>query len=463
MTGTEQKKILIVEDSWATAGELKSRLEKMGYQIAGVLKTGEDAVAFAMERKPDLIIMDIVLNGAMDGISAAEEIRKCCNVPFVFITSHTDNAILERAKLTDPDGYLLQPFTNEDLHVAVEIALQRHMYEKSLDEKERKYRVLFEESIDSIFFLDQDNRLIEVNRAMEYLFLYRRSDLLQMSLKDLFAGQVDYVFFEKELYTGGYVKNLEVNLVRSDGERIVCLVSANVIRDSSGAVSGYQGIIRDITEKRLIELERLESITKLREGMNGIIQAISMTVEARDPYTAGHQRRVSRLGRIIAEEMSLSHDTIDGIRLAGLIHDLGKISVPTEILSKPGRITTMEFDLIKIHSQVGYDILKKIHFPWPIADIVHQHHERIDGSGYPEGMKFDDMLIEAKIIGVADVVEAMASHRPYRAALGLELALNEIRENKGIRYDEDVVDACTTAISENRNEIEYELDNGTVT
>ncbi len=461
MTDTEKKKILIVEDDWATAGELKSRLEKMGYGVAEVLYSGEDAVEFAMENRPDLVIMDIVLKGNMDGITAAEEIRKCCSVPVVFLTSYIGNEVLDRAKLTDPYGYILKPFTGEDLHVAVEIALQRNIYEKSLDEKERKYRVLFEESIDSIFFLDQENSIIEANRAMEHLFLYRKNDLLQMNLRDLFAGQVDYVFFEQELYTSGYVKNLEISMVRSDGERIVCLISANVIRDAGGAVTGYQGIIRDITDKRIIELERLESVTKLREGMNGIIQAISMTVEARDPYTAGHQRRVSRLGRIIAEEMSLSRDAIDGIRLAGLIHDLGKISVPTEILSKPGRITTMEFDLIKIHSQVGYDILKKIHFPWPIADIVHQHHERLDGSGYPGGMKHDDMLIEAKIIGVADVVEAMASHRPYRAAMGLELALKEIQDNKGVLYDEDIVDACAAAIKENRNEIEHELDSGT--
>lgn len=184
------------------------------------------------------------------------------------------------------------------------------------------------------------------------------------------------------------------------------------------------------------------TFTKLRMSLNYTIEAISRMVVTKDPYTAGHQRRVADLARAIATEMGFSVKLIDGIRIAGSIHDIGKISIPAEILSKPSRLTDIEFDLIKTHTQIGYDILKDIEFPWPVADIVLQHHERINGTGYPNGLKGDDMIIEVKIMAVADVVEAMASHRPYRPARGIKFALNEISENKGILYDPDVASAC---------------------
>ncbi len=183
-------------------------------------------------------------------------------------------------------------------------------------------------------------------------------------------------------------------------------------------------------------------LEELRKVMGGVIQTLSITVEARDPYTAGHQRRVADLARSIASEMHLPKDTIEGIRLSSIVHDLGKIYVPAEILTKPGKLLPEEFNLIKVHPQVAYDILKTIDFPWPIAEIVYQHHERINGSGYPQGLTGDKIKLEARIIAVADVVEAMASHRPYRPAIGISEALNEIRKNKGILYDADAADAC---------------------
>jgi HD-GYP domain-containing protein (c-di-GMP phosphodiesterase class II) len=165
-------------------------------------------------------------------------------------------------------------------------------------------------------------------------------------------------------------------------------------------------------------------------------------VETRDPYTAGHQRRVADLARTIATEMNLHDDQIDGIRMAATIHDLGKISVPAEILSKPTKLTNIEFNPIKTHSQSGYNILKDIDFPWPVARTVLEHHERMNGSGYPDGLTGDNILMESRILAVADVVESMASHRPYRSALGIDAALNEISKNKGILYDPEVSDAC---------------------
>jgi len=191
-----------------------------------------------------------------------------------------------------------------------------------------------------------------------------------------------------------------------------------------------------------------ERVKELKRAMNATIETMSKIVEAKDPYTAGHQQRVSQLATAIAKELNLSQDKIEGIRIASLIHDIGKIGLPTEILSKPIKLSNIEFSLIKEHSQIGYDILKSIDFSYPVANIVLQHHERLNGSGYPHHLKGDEILLEACIIGVADVVEAMSSHRPYRPALGIDKALEEISQNKGILYDPEVVDACLKLFKE---------------
>jgi len=190
-------------------------------------------------------------------------------------------------------------------------------------------------------------------------------------------------------------------------------------------------IAKDITEQKRAEKFLNNTLERLRGVTGSVIQVIVAAVEFRDPYTAGHQKRVSDLGRAIATEMKLPDDHVEGIRIAGVIHDLGKISVPAEILSKPSKLNEMEFNLVKDHPLNGYGILKDVDFDWPIAEIVYQHHERLDGSGYPRGLKGEEILLEARILAVADVVEAMASHRPYRAALGLDAALEEITANRG--------------------------------
>jgi putative nucleotidyltransferase with HDIG domain len=169
---------------------------------------------------------------------------------------------------------------------------------------------------------------------------------------------------------------------------------------------------------------------------------MASAVEARDPYTAGHQIRSANLARAIATELGLQQDKIEGIRIAGSIHDIGKLSLPAEILSKPTKLSEIEFSLIKEHAKKGYEMLKDVESPWPLAEIVYQHHERINGSGYPRNLKGEEILIEARILTVADVVEAMASHRPYRPGLGIDAALNEIEKNRGIFYDDAVADAC---------------------
>ena len=214
------------------------------------------------------------------------------------------------------------------------------------------------------------------------------------------------------------------------------------------------GVARDMRERKRAEEELQRALKTLRRTLGATIQAMTFTVETRDPYTAGHQRRVTDLARTIATEMGLSKEQIEGIRMAAVIHDMGKITVPTDILSKPARLSEHEFGIIKCHPKVGYDILKTIEFPWPIAQIIFQHHERMDGSGYPQGLSGGEIILEARILGVADVVEAMASFRPYRPALGIDKALEEISRNRGALYDPEVVDACLRLFTEKRFKLE---------
>jgi HD-GYP domain-containing protein (c-di-GMP phosphodiesterase class II) len=223
-----------------------------------------------------------------------------------------------------------------------------------------------------------------------------------------------------------------------------------------------EALIREITDlrSRMAELEKSDaertqteaafskSLAKLKKATGFIIDVIVMVVETRDPYMAGHQKRVTDLARSIAAEMNLSEEIIDGIGMAGLIHDLGKLSIPAEILGQPRQLTDVEYSLVKTHPEIGYQLLKEIDFYRPVALIVYQHHERINGTGYPQGIKGEDILLEAKILGVADVVEAICRHRPYRAASGIDKALKEISQHSGVLYDPEVVDACTKLFSE---------------
>jgi putative nucleotidyltransferase with HDIG domain len=213
-----------------------------------------------------------------------------------------------------------------------------------------------------------------------------------------------------------------------------------------------------VLDARRAENELQNTLGKLEKALEGTFKAMSLTIELRDLYTAGHQRRVMNLAVAIAKEMNLSQDKVEGIRMAGIIHDIGKIAMPAEILTKPTRLSRTEFQLIKDHPRVGYDILKRIEFPWPVAQIVLQHHERVDGSGYPDGLVGDAILLEARILALADHVEALSSHRAYRPALGLDKAMEEIRRGRGIQFDSRVVDTCIKLFCEKGFHLKTEAD-----
>jgi len=206
-------------------------------------------------------------------------------------------------------------------------------------------------------------------------------------------------------------------------------------------------------ERNRMGQELQESFRRLKKGLEDTISVLARAIETRDPYTSGHQKRVSELSCLIGKEIHLPPEQLDGLRLAGLIHDIGKISIPSEILNKPGRLSEVEYNLIKTHSEIAYEILKHVDFPWPIADMVLQHHERLDGTGYPKGLKSDNILLEAKILAVADVVDAMAAHRPYRPSLGVDQALEEITRSRDRLYDSRIVEACLRVIDREGNRL----------
>ena len=232
------------------------------------------------------------------------------------------------------------------------------------------------------------------------------------------------------------------------GKQMPWVVTAAALRDSEGRFSGLVEKISDaeVLHRCLNELHLNQEL--VRKNMGALIQAMSMTIEKRDSYTAGHQRRVAKLCRAIATELGFSWDRIQGLRMAAAVHDLGKILIPHAILNKSGPMSEPEMAIIRMHPGTAYDILKNIDFPWPLAEIIYQHHERLDGSGYPRGLKGDQILMEARILGVADVVESMAFFRPYRPSVGLEEAKLEIERKKGTLYDPRVVDACLLLLNE---------------
>ncbi|MDT8285435.1 MAG: PAS domain S-box protein, partial [Thermovirgaceae bacterium] len=282
--------------------------------------------------------------------------------------------------------------------------------------------------------------LLDVNDAYCRMSGYSEQELLSMSISDLEAAEsaADVEEHIKNIIAGGEDR-FETLQRRKDGSISDVEVSTVYIPGEPGKIVAF---LRDITDRKRAEEELLRTAESLNNALAGTIRAMSRIVDLRDPYTAGHQKRMADLAGAIAAEMGMDEERVGFIRLAGSIHDIGKISVPAEILSKPAKLSETEFNLVRVHPQTGYDMLKDIDFPWPIADVILQHHERVDGSGYPNGLKGDEMLAEARILAVADVVESMASHRPYRATLGLDSALEEIEKNRGVLYTPAVVDAC---------------------
>lgn len=439
-----REKILVVEDERIVAEDIKLRLSGLAYTVCGIAFSGEEAVKKTEEMRPDLVLMDIVLEGRMDGVEAASLVKSRFSIPIVYLTAYADDKTLERAKMTEPFGYLLKPFEDRDLKTTIEMAFYKFRMERMLRESERRYRGVVENAHDAIY-IQTASGFQYVNPAFEKLTGFKKEEICNGKFNfwnSIHPDDRKMVKERKEARKKGEEKSSSFQfriIARTGGVRIV---DVNTVDLGEVEETKEIGILRDITDRIDAEKEKSRSLERLRRALEETINALTAAVEMRDPYTAGHQRRVTDLACSIAKEMGLPQERIEAIQMAGIIHDIGKILIPSEILSKPGKLSDAAFNMIKTHPQAGYDILKSIEFPFPVAQIVLQHHERMDGSGYPAGLSGEKILLEARILAVADVVEAMASHRPYRPVLGINKALEEITKNRGILYDHDGVDAC---------------------
>jgi PAS domain S-box-containing protein/putative nucleotidyltransferase with HDIG domain len=313
--------------------------------------------------------------------------------------------------------------------------------QKLLKEQVEFYAQLFYATTDSIIVHDLDGKCIYANEYACQFYGYEEEELLRINLYELNAPeQVETV--KAKIVELIEKSQLTFESIHIHKNKFLTPVEVNSRIIDSGGRKLIVSAIRDISERKRTAEELRQTSLRLQRAIEGAINAVALTTEIRDPYTAGHQHRVAKLACSIGRELGLSNEQIEGVRVAGTLHDIGKIYVPAEILSRPGRLRQNEINLVKDHAQVGYDLLSTIEFPWPVAQIVHQHHERMNGSGYPLGLSGDEILVEAKIMSVADVVEAMASHRPYRPALSIEEALLEILQQRGVLYSPEAVDAC---------------------
>lgn len=324
----------------------------------------------------------------------------------------------------------------DDVAFGIAAVRERHnriKAEGALRASEKRLRTIIDNEAEGIVVVDADRRILFVNRAAEGILGRKRRGL---------SGKK----FSFPAAPASNRKLVEMDIARPDGTTAtveVRFIPTEWFGQPANIVS-----LQDITERKNLEEERLRNAAALQSRLVETIEAMGLAVEKRDPYTAGHQRRVANLVQAIGWELGLDKDRVEGMRLGATIHDIGKIFVPAEILNRPGQLSKIEYAIVLTHPEAGYDIVKGIEFPWPVAEMILQHHERLDGSGYPRGLKGDQINLEARILAVADVVEAIASHRPYRPSLGLKAAVSEIVRNRGVLYDPEVVDACVRVLEE---------------
>jgi PAS domain S-box-containing protein/putative nucleotidyltransferase with HDIG domain len=336
------------------------------------------------------------------------------------------------------------------------IFLERERLLKSLGESKERYRNLIETTSDWIWECDRNGQYTYSSPRVSDLLGYQPEEILNKTLMDIVSPQQEktfYTTYKELLHAQKPIIGLENTCLGKSGQVVVLENNAVPIFDDEGIFLGYRGIARDVTERRIA----METIRKNRDDLHASLEetvaSLASTAEKRDPYTAGHQMRVDLLACAIGKQLGLPGQQLEGLHIAAMLHDIGKITLPSEYLAKPTKLTKEEMAIMKCHAEVGYEILKTIHFPWPVAEIVYQHHEHLDGSGYPRALTDKDILLEAKILAVADVVEAMSSHRPYRPSLGITMALDEIRSGRGTRYHAPSVDACLYLINEKKIDI----------
>jgi len=461
-----QGEILVVDDTSANLKLLVDLLVVNNYKVrpAG---DGKQALKAVEKRKPDLILLDIMMPD-IDGYEVCRRLKENANtrdIPIIFISAL--DALEDRIKGFDMGGadYITKPIQPKEVLARVHNHMQLHHLQVHLEELVDQRTLELQKSTEK---LRQSYHRLEWAEKIGHLGHWEWNILtndchlsdevfriLGIEPQSLNMTHDDYMAFidpedrhqvaqglshslsdEQQLYSS------EHRIIQHNGAIRYVFEQGRVNYDESGNATSLVATILDITERKLAQKKEHQDAMRMHTMMLQTITAIGTTVEKRDPYTAGHQQRVADLSVAIAQEMKLDSIIIEGVRLGALIHDIGKIYLPAEILSRPGTLTDIEFEMIKTHSKVGFDIVKNVDFPWPVANMILQHHERLDGTGYPQGLKAVDIILQAKILAVADVVEAMASHRPYRVSPGLDVALEEVQKGSGIRYDSEVVRCC---------------------
>ncbi|MBU2496266.1 MAG: PAS domain S-box protein [Candidatus Omnitrophica bacterium] len=438
--------LLILEDNPADAELAVRELEKEGFVVEWNLVETEEAFREALNQRPEVILADYNLP-SFDGLSALKIKQEISpTIPLIIISGTIGEEFATECIKAGATDYVLKDKLFRLVPV-IKRALKEAEEHRERKQAKELFQKIFNDSPNDIFIV-QDGKFKLVNPQFEKETGYTKKELLNKDSLELLHPE------DKEMVRENIIKNLKSGLsapfefrgIRKDGEiRWGLEVVTSITYQGRRAVLGN---FKDVTDIKQVEKELQQSYKRLQKTMEGTINTIGNIVETRDPYTAGHQKRVSQLTTFIAQEMKLPQDKIEGMRIASLIHDIGKISIPAEILSKPTNLTKIEIEIIKSHPQISHNIIQEIEFSWPVAQIVLQHHERMDGSGYPKGLKGNDILLEARIMAVADVVEAMSSHRPYRPALGIDKALEEISQNRGILYDSEIVDICIKLFKE---------------
>lgn len=339
------------------------------------------------------------------------------------------------------------------IHQSIISDREREQLMKSLSESTLRFRNLVETTTDWVWEVNKTGQLIYSSPQITELLGYPINAILNNTLVSLASPHQMLLLspvYEKILAEQRPFKGFEITCLGQNGQIVVFENNAVPIFDDEEKFQGFRGVARDITERKMATETLKKSRDDLHASLEETVRSLASTAEKRDPYTAGHQQRVDILACAIAKELGLSDERIEGLHIAALLHDIGKITLPSEYLTKPTHLSGEEKAIIKCHPRIGYEILRNIHFPWPVAEFVYQHHEHLDGSGYPLGLADEDIHLEAKIIAVADVVEAMSSHRPYRPSLGTTTALDEIQAGKGTRYHAASVDACLHLVMEQK-------------